>query len=208
MCLPFSIDPVFGTAFTFKYESLIADYGRRLDLDCATALAMPNAAQLRKWLTDDKAVELPAVMGDEPLTVVGRAAFASNTHLVSIVFPDTVRTIDRAAFFRCAKLKKVSLPADLKLIGRSAFNGCTSLTEITIPSGCIHISARAFYNCKNLRSIFVPATVGRIEEEAFAECPQLELVCPVGSYAAEYAAENGLRYRIAASSHQLSGLGR
>jgi hypothetical protein len=192
-----SIDRVFGTDLSYLN---LCDEGRVMS-DAARYIDLSGVAQLDKYLGSQVHMAVPARIKDSMVTAVGRMAFY-NTKIKSLFLPSSIIVIGTGAFKLCYLLRQVVLSDGLKVIGDEAFNACLSLTEMLLPQTCTHIGRRAFYNCENLRSLFLPTAVGRIEEEAFAKCPQLELVCPEDSYAAKYAGENGLRFRIAASPYE------
>ncbi|MGN1065620.1 MAG: leucine-rich repeat protein [Thermoguttaceae bacterium] len=63
-----------------------------------------------------------------------------------------------------------------------------------IPSSVTSIGDGAFDNCPSLSSIKIPSSVTSIGDGAFDGCPNLILLVPKGSYAEQYAKENGIKY--------------
>jgi hypothetical protein len=59
------------------------------------------------------------------------------------------------------------------------------------------VGAFAFYVCRKLRKIRLPADLRRIGERAFSgRSPDLTFAVAAGSYAEEYARENGIRFEV------------
>lgn len=68
-----------------------------------------------------------------------------------------------------------------------------ALVSVTLPDGVKTIGWFAFAGCYALRNVTVPASVSSIGYGAFDRCADgLRFVCPVGSYAAQYAASYGI----------------
>ena len=52
-----------------------------------------------------------------------------------------------------------------------------------------------FHQCPNLKEVVIPATITKIAEDTFSECPaDLTLKVASGSYAEQYAQEQGINY--------------
>ena len=167
--------------------------------------AFSNCKSLRR-------AELP-----ESLTKIGDEAFYAAS-LTEITIPDAVTEIGKLAFentdisyivitvgvteiaygaLATKNLSSVDLPAGLKIIGERAFYW-TKLTQVSIPDGVTEIGASAFYNCYQLESVVLPASVASIGNSAFHSLSGVLSVCiygVAGSYAEQYAAENGIEFR-------------
>ena len=94
-------------------------------------------------------------------------------------------------------LTDMIIPAGTTNIGNCAFCGCTSLKRVTIPDSVISIGEEAFCNCSNLQSITIPDSVTKIASNwsgAFKGCDNLVIHAHSGSYAEEYAKENGIPF--------------
>ena len=77
-----------------------------------------------------------------------------------LVIPNTidfnpVTSIGRTAFALCSRLTSITFGENslLASIGVSAFHGCTSLTSITLPASITSIGGNAFWNCTELRQV-------------------------------------------------------
>lgn len=77
-------------------------------------------------------------------------------------------------------------------IGERAFEGNTYLSAVVVPEGVVAIDWFAFYNCAALFDVTLPQSVTEIGHAVFDGCAAPTLVCPKGSYAAEFAKSYGL----------------
>lgn len=81
------------------------------------------------------------------------------------------------------------LPSALTDIEAGAFENCAACESI-LPEGMLSIGGRAFaYG--SVRCIVIPESVKQIADDAFEGCDDLVIVCPNGSFAAEYAEQHG-----------------
>ena len=106
---------------------------------------------------------------DGKITVTG---YLGNEKIVSVpgeISGCPVTYIADTAFENHLNLEKVILPSSLEGIGWFAFRGCVALSEVEIPSSVSKIEYGAFENCNT----------------------KLTFVCPIGSYAEEYAQSYG-----------------
>ena len=71
----------------------------------------------------------------------------------------------------------------------------TPVSTVVIPASVTKIGWFAFADCKSLASVTLPASVSTIGYGAFDGCSSVTLYCPSDSYAANYAASFGLRYK-------------
>ncbi|MDP6859903.1 MAG: leucine-rich repeat protein [Verrucomicrobiales bacterium] len=126
-------------------------------------------------------LEIPALIGEVPVTKIGSAAFRGCSNLTSIVIPDGVTTIGDESFYSCSLLAAITVPDGVISIGESAFRYCNSLTSINLPEGITSIGDSAFHNCGSLSDILIPSTVTQIGERAFRDCKNLaRIVIPAG----------------------------
>ena len=115
----------------------------------------------------------------ETITAISEGLFA-NTHITSIVLPDTIREIPARTFLNCTELKSVTMPSALERIGDRAFEGCTSLTTITIPK-TVHSSYEKLWNIASngdemSNGWYVKEAYDGIGHAAFKNCTALETV--------------------------------
>ena len=81
-------------------------------------------------------------------------------------------------------------------VGDGAFSYCWFLTSVHIPDGVTEIGDEAFRECDALESLHIPASVTTIGYKAFDGCSALAIYAPKGSYATEYAKENGIPFKV------------
>ena len=78
------------------------------------------------------------------ITKIGRCNFTYCNNLVSVTFPDTLKTIGEGNFIYCTALTSVVIPDSVTTIEGSNFSGCKNLADITIPSSA-KVEGGAFY---------------------------------------------------------------
>ena len=113
---------------------------------------------------------------DKDITKIGEYAFRSNSELVEIILPETVKEIGMSAFSSCLSLSSIYLPKGLISIGADVFSNCSNLSSIKIPETVTFIGYRAFLWCENLVSINIPEGVTSIEDQTFQYCFSLTSV--------------------------------
>lgn len=70
-------------------------------------------------------------------------AFAGNTGIVEVKFPDTITEIPNGAFKGCTSLTGV-VASRITAIGDEAFSGCTALSDFTVSSAVTELGENAF----------------------------------------------------------------
>lgn len=131
------------------------------------------------------------------VTNIGGYAFNECVRLQSVTLPKSLSRIEDYFFQDCTNLEQVSIPSGIVQIGENAFRKCSALQKLTIPEGVTKINAWAFVHCTQLRSLTLPRSLRDIGYAAFYECNQglLTIYAPSGSYAQEYAKNNGMNFR-------------
>ena len=86
------------------------------------------------------------------------------------------------------------IPEGIRTIGDMAFQGIDELAELTVPEGVTKIRWSAFSGCDRLREITLPASLEDIGTDAFEHAKDLLIKAPAGSWAEQYAGENGYRF--------------
>lgn len=106
----------------------------------------------------------------------------NETHLETVVIPNTVKTIGNEAFRGCMNLKDISLPKELESLGQCVFTDCRSLEQLLIPSTIRKVGINAFSNCVNLRSVTLPADLVQMGGALFEGCSNLAEMNIEGTY--------------------------
>ncbi|MBR4976056.1 MAG: leucine-rich repeat domain-containing protein, partial [Thermoguttaceae bacterium] len=190
--------------------------------DCAALTAITFPASVRELGGEALlgCVALRSVALPDGLATIPSSAFLGCSALAEIKFPKGLKAIAPHAFIGCESLTSVALPDGLDLIGDDAFEDCVSLAEVAfskglrcvdagafggcvalktvvLPDGVQTIGGDAFVGCGALTSVEIPASVETIGDRAFRFCaPELTLRGAAGSFAEEYAAENGIRFEV------------
>lgn len=159
--------------------------------------------------TSLKKVKLP-----ERLVLLGNQVFKGCVSLETVELPERLEKIEQEAFGGCKALKELRIPDSVRKISGWAFEGCSSLKEISLPEGITKIEQKTFKECSSLRRIQIPASVVNIgtdrlnwitamdeenigkvvQNNPLEDCENLREICVyAGSYAQEWATENGYR---------------
>lgn len=101
---------------------------------------------------------------------IGKEAFASQSDLVTLILPPTVKEIKEAAFSECDGLEEIIFSEGLERIDNSAFYGCTSLKKIVFPKSLKAIGNEAFSGCEELEDVTFGNLRTNIQEDAFEDC--------------------------------------
>ena len=117
----------------------------------------------------------------------------------SIAFHYEIREGQAVILSYLGKESCVTIPATIggypvTSIEEAAFRA-TPVSTVVIPASVTKIGWFAFADCKSLASVTLPASVSTIGYGAFDGCSSVTLYCPSDSYAANYAASFGLRYK-------------
>lgn len=135
---------------------------------------------------------------------IGRYAFFNNKHLTEIQvdennqnyssFEGILYNKSKSRLIYCPDgLEKALISPKAKVIGKEAFRGCDLIRTITIPEGVERIEWGAFIG-DSLVSITIPSSVSFIGKPDFYY-DEMIIFAKKGSYAANYAQENGYSFR-------------
>ena len=141
---------------------------------------------------------------------IGDCAFWGCTGLTSIEIPKSVSSIGGRAFYGCTNLKEFSISQDNEFLASVDGAICSkdrkkliqyvclsNATHFSIPDGVTSIGDYVFFECTGLTSIEIPNSVIEIGENAFCDCnDNLVIITSAGSYAEEYAKENGIKVNL------------
>jgi len=83
----------------------------------------------------------------------------------------------------------LALPQGTRAVADYAFANCEQITKVILPDGVERIGAYAFDGCTGVGSVLIPDSVSEIGDRAFP--PGTLIECADGSYAADWAMENG-----------------
>ena len=128
------------------------------------------------------------------VAAIGKYAFRYCLSLTSVAIPESVTEIRFMAFYGCPGLQSVTIPEGVTEIGEIAFFCCTGLQSVTIPKSVAEIGKSAFFGCTGLQSVTIPEGVTEIGKDAFEGCNSLTIHVSAGSYAEQYARENGIKF--------------
>ena len=95
----------------------------------------------------------------------------------------------------CEPINWMKTPRDLTAIQKEAFAG-TRLAYVYCRNGVGKIGDKAFADCADLKVIRIPGSVTSISANAFEGCGALAIQGTPGSYAEEYAYQNGIAFVV------------
>lgn len=132
---------------------------------------------------------------------IAGGAFASNSELKKVVFPESLKVIGLYSFSNTA-VENIVIPESVEFIGYGAFTFCSDLTSLEINGNGI-IEYNAFLNCLNLKSVTVSAEVEEIGDTALGFYNGMDGKAIVDGFvlkgyenseAEVYANENGIKF--------------
>ncbi|MBR4034257.1 MAG: leucine-rich repeat protein [Clostridia bacterium] len=150
----------------------------------------------------DTDIVIPSHHGGIPIEEIGILAFYTQSDIVTVSIPDTVRSIGDGAFTKCEKLRfnlyengsylgnsenpyaflirydtpyvaDAVIHENTTVLADQAFEKST-LTSVSIPEGVTVIGNFAFRYCKSLKKVEIPVSVHTLGSSAFWGCSALE----------------------------------
>ena len=143
--------------------------------------------KLIRYLGNGKKVIIP-----EEVTIIKEGAFDETEEVLEVILPKGLQEIEERVF-ECCQFKSIRIPGGVKEILNS-FEGCEQLEEIYIDEGVLSINGDAFADCESLRDVYLPASIEEIDDCAFYGCSEFTIHGLAGSYAEEFAEEQGLPF--------------
>ena len=197
-----SIYYYFGYYYTYVNNKNVSLHG--IDHEEYDMLFVPDTLNNLKLVdiennafSNDTEIRLIEFAGAVNLERIGSFAFSGCTNVKGeIKIPSNVVTIEVAAFQNCSSLNSVIYNAACGYVPNQCFKGCTSLSSVTLNDSVNSIGNYAFADCVSLQKITIPKTVNSISNSAFSGDSDIVICCYRGSYAEQFAKENGLEYDI------------
>lgn len=187
------IDTLFGTDIGEKTALGHKEYTIKKDNQFIYTI-FEDHATIKKYLGDDKKVNLPNVFENLPVEKLGKAVFKGNKAVEEVIISDNIVRLRNYCFKECF-LKNINFSENLKQIGVGSFSSCSQLEKVVLPEGLLVIESKAFSDCENLREVYIPESVEKISTKAFWNSKNVAICCKKGSYAESYAQKQGIIYR-------------
>ena len=145
---------------------------------------------------------LETVILPESIRTIGSKAFAGSgvttvnlpdslEYIADDAFDDTIEMIGTSCFTSNA-FTTLTLPGNIKTLNQAAFASCDKLETLVLSEGTEELSFYAIYDCKKLKDVYLPASVTSIGYGTFYNSADVTVHAPAGSYAAEWAAGEGI----------------
>ena len=106
-----------------------------------------EGTKLLKYTGNESDVIIP-----EGITHIGGGAF-EQSHIKTIVFPDSLHRISDFAFSDCSSLESLMLNEGLTIIDHNAFYNCGNLKKISLPKSLFVLGEEVFSRCNRIGSI-------------------------------------------------------
>ena len=134
---------------------------------------------------DDDGTVIPDHLAGYPIVAIYNYAFYESM-FTGVTLPEGLASIGNAAFACSYYFDTIIIPGGVISIGNGAFSSCISLDSVTLPESVTSIGEDAFWNC---------GTSKKTESGwEFYEESHLVLSVAEGSYAEQYARDNGIAY--------------
>lgn len=120
--------------------------------------------------------------------------FSSKEQGASFIIPKGVHFI-RSRAFSCCDVSSIAMEEVVR-IEKAAFLHCSHLTSVKLSDDLMSIGDLAFWGCSKLAQIEIPQSVHEMGRNVFRDCsPDFVLTVTEGSYAEQWAKENGIAYK-------------
>lgn len=127
---------------------------------------------------------------------IGEFAFANSVLTGALVIPTRVTYVGVAAFQNCDSLTSVQYSSDGGAVSAQCFMDCDNLEKVILTDYITSIGQYSFQNCPALTDIYMPKNIRNIDSTAFENSENVVIHCFSGSYAQQYAEENGISYQL------------
>ena len=131
-----------------------------------------DGVQIILYVGDIYDVVIPERISNEPVVSLSDILFQHNAFVRTVDLPETITRIADFSFADMSELRTVKMPSTLTTIGTSAFMNDVMLGDLEIPE-----------------------SVTEIAGDAFIGCPSLVIWAAEGSYAYNWAIQNGIRVK-------------
>ncbi len=129
------------------------------------------------WTSAEVVIPTNAPRGNL-VTGINDYAFRGNTHITSLIIPDSVTAIGQSAFDGCSGLTSITISAGVTEIGPYAFSDCSGLTNISVSEnnpiyyseGNCLIEKERKWMILGCQSSEIPSDVKNIYIGAFSGC--------------------------------------
>lgn len=155
-----------------KKESKPIDSG-----DYTYVVLEDETAKITKYNGTEEIVtlEVPAVLDEYTVTVIGADSFAGVQNITVIKLPETAKKIEERAFAGSGFKKVFANQTDIEEIGESAFAECHNLVQVDLSRKLTTVANKAFYYCDALKVATFRGNTQNIDPYAFDACEKVKI---------------------------------
>ena len=130
----------------------------------------------------------------EGVTTIYSNAFDYNKSLAKVTLPDSLQALGDYAFQYCDVLSDVQLGAGLKTVPKYCFYENPELVSVVLPQQMTKVDEFAFGNCTKFTDVTMNRNVASAAVNAFSYPAKLTIHGVAGTYAEDFASENGIKF--------------
>lgn len=136
-----------------------------------------ETAKITKYNGTEEIVtlEVPAVLDEYTVTVIGADSFAGIQNVTVIKLPETAKKIEERAFAGSSVKKVFANQTDIEEIGESAFSECHNLVQVDLSRKLTTVAKNAFYYCDALKVVTFRGNTQNIDPYAFDACEKVKI---------------------------------
>lgn len=151
---------------------------------------------LTAYRGQEPVIVMPETVQGRPIEEINNYLFSNSSPIRGIRISDSVQVLDTGVFALNDDLQVVVFGKNIRAITDGMFQNCESLHTIVLNDGLESIGDIVFTGCDNLKEIEIPSSVTHIGAAAFFACnADLTIIGEAGSYAQQYAQEQGINFR-------------
>lgn len=162
-----------------------------------------NTAKITKYSGAENLleIEIPSVIDDMTVTVIGAEAFSGVQTIGAVTFPNTITLIEENAFkgssITRAYMQRCSVLTEIQSF---AFSECPNLVQVDMSRSVETIGERAFHYCGKLKIVNFRGDTANIDRFAFDASPEVKIyVKPELKNVISFAETNNIEFSVSGS---------
>lgn len=126
------------------------------------------------YVGDSTEIDIPHLINGREVSAIDKDTFTNDKRIVSVSFPNSVKSIGENSFNGCPNLKTVNLAFGISQLN-NVFCDCPALESMKFPQG-VNSIFESFKNCTSLSYIRFARSVTSIGEHSFSGCTALKQI--------------------------------